>query len=66
MLIDALRKAKHNKVIKIDSEEAVAEVIFALVEGAYYYLGMVDSKADYTAKMALLEQQALSLLGLKR
>lgn len=65
MLVDALRKAKQNKVINVESEENAAEVIFTLVEGAYYYLGMVDSKAEYNAKIRLLEKQALSILGIK-
>ncbi len=65
LLVDALRKAKQNKVINIESEETAAEVIFTLVEGAYYYLGMVDSKTEYKAKIALLERQALQILGIK-
>jgi AcrR family transcriptional regulator len=66
MLMDALQKAKRNKVIKIANEEVTAEVIFALVEGAYYYLGMVDSKAEYNAKITILQKQALSTLGIKK
>ncbi len=64
MLMEALRTAKQNGTVKIESEEKAAEVIFALVEGAYYYLGMVDSKSEYNEKILILEKQALQILGL--
>jgi hypothetical protein len=34
------------------------------MEGAYYYLGMVDSKADYNRKLNILKHQARVLLGI--
>lgn len=64
MLIEALRKAKKNGVITISNERQTAEIIFALVEGAYYYLGMVDSKADYNRKIRVYKKQAWLLLGI--
>lgn len=64
MLIEALRKAKKNGVITISNERQAAEIIFALVEGAYYYLGMVDSKADYNRKIRVYKKQAWLLLGI--
>lgn len=64
LLIDALKKANKNGVINIKSEKETAEIIFALMEGAYYYLGMVDSRTDYTRKLATLKKQALALLGM--
>ena len=65
MLVDALHKARQHNVIKITDEERTAEVIFALVEGAYYYLGMVNSKTEYNAKISFLQKQALQILGIK-
>lgn len=65
LLVEALRKAKQNKIVDIRDERVAAEVIFALVEGAYYYLGMVDSKEEYNAKLKLLKTQALSVLKME-
>jgi len=64
MLVEALRKAKKHEVISIQNEKQTADVIFALVEGAYYYLGMVNSKADYARKISIYKKQALQLLGI--
>ncbi|HLT71177.1 MAG TPA: hypothetical protein VKZ75_00930 [Cyclobacteriaceae bacterium] len=64
MLVEALRKAKRHGVITIPNEKQTADVIFVLVEGAYYYLGMVDSKADYDRKIGIYKKQALRLLGI--
>lgn len=65
LLVEALRKAKQSKIVDIRDERVTAEVIFALVEGAYYYLGMVDSKEEYNTKLRLLKTQALSILKIE-
>lgn len=64
MLVEALKKANANGVIQIRNEEETAEIIFALIEGTYYYLGMVESKAAYDRKLRILKKQAIGLLGL--
>ncbi len=64
LLTDALQKAGQNGVISIRNKEEMTEIIFALIEGAYYYLGMVDSKKDYTRKLNALKKQAQILLGI--
>ena len=64
MLVEALRKARANGVIRIRNAEETAEIIFALIEGAYYYLGMVESKTAYDRKLGILKKQAIGLLGI--
>ncbi|AYB32713.1 TetR family transcriptional regulator [Chryseolinea soli] len=64
LLTDALQKANKNGVISIRNEKETVEIIFALMEGAYYYLGMIDSKTDYTRKLNMLKKHALLQLGL--
>ncbi|NJM26481.1 MAG: TetR/AcrR family transcriptional regulator [Bacteroidia bacterium] len=64
MLVEALGEARRNNVLEIESEQDTADVIFALVEGAYYYLGMVSNKAVYAQKLKLLRNQALIILNL--
>lgn len=63
-LVQALKKAKKNKIIAIKNEQETAEIIFALMEGGYYYLGMTDSAAEYAKRMNLLKKQACAILGL--
>jgi AcrR family transcriptional regulator len=64
LLTDALQKANKNGAINIRNEKETVEIIFALMEGAYYYLGMIDSKTDYTRKLNMLKRHALLQLGL--
>lgn len=64
-LVDALKKARKNGVITITHEKEVAEIIFTLIEGGYYYLGMTEADEVYAAKMKTLKRQAYRLLGLE-
>ncbi len=63
-LVDALKKARKNGVISISNERETAEIIFALIEGGYYYLGMTDAENTYASKMKILKKQAYQLLGI--
>lgn len=63
-LVDALKKANRSNVISIRNEKETAEIIFALIEGGYYYLGMHDSSIQYAKRMQVLKKQAYALLGL--
>ena len=62
-LIDAIKDAKENDIVHVENEVETAEVIFALIEGAYYYLGMVDNKKEYQRKLKYFKKQALKLLN---
>ncbi|WP_460672208.1 TetR/AcrR family transcriptional regulator [Larkinella ripae] len=42
-----------------------ADMIFVLVDGAYYYLSLVKDKTEYEQKLEKYKQQALLLLHLK-
>lgn len=64
LLVDALRRAKKNGVINLANERETAEIIFALMEGAYYYLGMIDSKAERDRRMNALKRKAMEIVGL--
>ena len=64
LLVDALRRAKKNGVIELANERETAEIIFALMEGAYYYLGMIDSKAERDGRMNALKRKAMEIVGL--
>jgi len=63
-LVQALKIAKRNKLLSVKNEQETAEVVFALLEGGYYYLGMNDSSAEYEKKMKVLRKQAYIIMGL--
>jgi AcrR family transcriptional regulator len=58
-LIVACNKANQLSVIK---PSATADLIFILVDGAYYYLSLVDNKEEYMKKLGEYKKQALKLL----
>jgi AcrR family transcriptional regulator len=64
MLTDTLTEAKANGVIHIDDVEQTADLIFILVEGAYYYLSMVSDKAEYQRRIDYYQRTVLGMLKL--
>jgi AcrR family transcriptional regulator len=65
MLTDTLSEAKANDVIEVEDVEETADLIFILVEGAYYYLSMVSDKAEYDQRIELYQKTVLSMLKVK-
>jgi len=61
-----LDEAVENQVIELDNTAEMSEIIFALVDGAYYYLGMMDNKEAYSDRVAVYQQTALKLLNLDK
>ncbi|WP_025764380.1 TetR family transcriptional regulator [Dyadobacter tibetensis] len=49
-------------LLEFDDPEVVADRMFVLVDGAYYYLSLVDNKEEYERKVKAYKQQALSML----
>ena len=64
LLKDALQEAKSNGLIEIEDVEATADLIFIFIEGAYYYLSMVNDKAEYQMRIEHYERTVLSMLKL--
>lgn len=60
----ALDEAVSHGVIDINNTKKMAQTIFALVDGAYYYLGLVDDKTVYQERLSNYRNLALSLLNL--
>ena len=65
-LLEALQEAVDKKIIDHPgtSIEDTAQIIFALIEGAYYYLGMVNGLDEYAKKVEVYRKQALHILGI--
>ncbi|SFW48836.1 TetR family transcriptional regulator [Cellulophaga fucicola] len=61
-----LTEAKENDVIGNADINEVTEIIFALIDGAYYYLGLFNEKTeDYKQKEAVYIKYALNILEFK-
>lgn len=72
LLLDRLRKTLEG-LIRLCVDEGIitardpariADLIFVLVDGAYYYLSLVDSKTEYQRRLDAYKQQAIQLLNL--
>ena len=48
--------------LKGKDTELLAEQIFVVVEGAYYYLSMIDDKEVYDRKLEVFKSQVYDLL----
>ena len=42
--------------------ELMAEKIFVVIEGAYYYLSMIEDPKEYNHKLAIFKEQVLDLI----
>lgn len=71
-LLDTLRKTLENLIsncaekgiIDVQDPAFTADLIFVLVDGAYYYLSLVEDKKEYQQRLELYKQQAIKLLKL--
>lgn len=70
ILLDTLRESleelitacNNAKLLSVKKPSATADLIFVLVDGAYYYLSLVDDKNEYIKKLSQYKRQALNLL----
>jgi AcrR family transcriptional regulator len=72
LLLDALRDNLVTLIvpciedgsIDIDAPADIADLIFVLVDGAYYYLSLTDNKDEYNAKLIKYKSKAIELLNI--
>jgi AcrR family transcriptional regulator len=70
-LLDALRKrleqliqdCNNKGALAVDDPAFTADIIFVLVDGAYYYLSLVDDKEEYQHKLMQYKKQAITHLN---
>jgi AcrR family transcriptional regulator len=65
MLTDTLQEANDNGIIDVDDVEETADLVFILVEGAYYYLSMVSDKTEYDRRIEHYQRTVLAMLKVK-
>ncbi len=71
-LLDTLRSnlealivaCKEEGSLSVKDPALTADIIFVLIDGAYYYLSLVTNKNEYRKKLLLYKQQALQQLNL--
>lgn len=63
-LSDVLIKCKNGGIIKIDSPEKTADLIYVLVDGAYYYLSLITEREEYEIKLKDYKQYAFAILAI--
>jgi AcrR family transcriptional regulator len=64
LLCEALEKAKVNGVIQVSNTQELSERIYIILEGTYYYLGMVDDKFESDRKLKIVKNQIFEMLGM--
>ncbi|WP_316845591.1 TetR family transcriptional regulator [Pedobacter psychrodurus] len=72
LILDALRnglslmieQCNARCVTDVENPQGVADFIFVLVDGAYFYLSMESDKKAYTERLAYYKQKAYDTLGL--
>ena len=72
VLLDTLRERLQQLIIDcndmdiltVENPAHTADLIFVLVDGAYYYLSLVTDKKEYQQKLMQYKKQAISLLNL--
>ncbi|MGV8135123.1 MAG: TetR family transcriptional regulator [Mangrovibacterium sp.] len=65
MLLNSLRQAAANHIVPDENIEEKVTIIFSIVDGAYYFVGMMSDKKEIQAKEKLYKKYVLELLGLK-
>jgi|ERR1700754_2273717 len=71
VLLDTLRERLQQLIVdcndmdilSVENPAHTADLIFVLVDGAYYYLSLVTDKKEYQQKLMQYKKQALSLLN---
>lgn len=59
-----LEEAQNNNIIKLDNVEETAEVIFSMVDGAYFSLGFVSDLEERERKTTYYKQHVKELLNI--
>ncbi|WP_119081219.1 TetR family transcriptional regulator C-terminal domain-containing protein [Chitinophaga alhagiae] len=63
-LRDLIEECNEQGVLKVKDPAGVADTIFVMVDGAYYYLSLVSNKKEYKQKLAQYKGLALQQLNL--
>jgi AcrR family transcriptional regulator len=62
-LQELITECNNRKVLSVKDPALTADLIFVMVDGAYYYLSLVGDKKEYQEKLERYKKQALLLLN---
>lgn len=60
-----IEKCRREQIVQTDDPVLSSRIIFALVDGAYYYLSLEDDKDLYQERLDQYKQRAITVLGLQ-
>lgn len=61
---ESLKEARDNNIIKVDDLDKTAEVIFSMVDGAYFSLGMEKSSGELDKRAEIYKKYVKEMLKL--
>ncbi len=64
LLTDFLDEYAEKNKISFKDVQVLSEMIFVMLEGSYYYLSLVDNKAEYIRKIEKYKNEALKLINI--
>ncbi|WP_257670656.1 TetR family transcriptional regulator C-terminal domain-containing protein [Parapedobacter tibetensis] len=59
-----IQRCKQEKVLRVADPRRTADLIFALIDGAYFYLSLAANKEEFNLKIAEYKEEAFRLLGI--
>jgi AcrR family transcriptional regulator len=63
-LNNSFQESNLHNVTNIENIEHTTELVFNIMEGAYYYLGMVENKDEYEKKLSWSKNHVISILNM--
>lgn len=66
MLAEAIERCNQSGDTEVKDVKATAQLVFTILDGAYYYLSMVDDKQEYINRMEYFKQTSLNLLNINQ
>ncbi|QIH35614.1 TetR family transcriptional regulator [Sphingobacterium sp. DR205] len=64
-LAELIERCKVLNLVEVDDPQRAADLIFALIDGAYFYLSMSTDNKAFNKKITSYKTQAFHLLGLR-
>lgn len=65
LLTDVIAEAKNEGSVDVENPAEAADLIFVIVEGAYYYLSFYEDGEEYNRKVENYKRSAFDVLNLK-
>lgn len=63
-LAEVLTECQEDGVLQLEDVRKTSELIFGLLEGAYYYMSLVTDKNEYKQKLSYFKEEAFKILNL--